>query len=82
MYQGKPLIVLAAFTIGEVYVKMAGRLERASTEVELVAMVREGGSMSAVEDDTVGEKRERSSMKFPAATFVGVRGRWRNTVTS
>lgn len=66
---------------------MAGRRERARVvvvfglwEEEVVgrAEAEAEGVVVAVE----GARRERSSMKFPAATLEGVRGRWRVRVMS
>ena len=63
---------------------IAGRLERVSTDAEVFVGLMEEVRESAAEirEGSPGEWRERSSMKFPAARLLGVRGRWRKSVMS
>lgn len=50
--------------------------------VVLVVEEREEGRIEEGVPVVEGPRRERSSMKFPAARFEGVRGRWRLRVMS
>ena len=82
-YHGNPLSVAAVSMSGEVYVRIAGRRDRTSTASEVLNDDREGGAKSAGEDTgLIGERRERSIMKFPAWRLIGERGRWRKRVMS
>lgn len=62
-YNGMYVSLLAVSTMGEAYVRIPGRRDRAisSRDVFLAEIDR-------------CEKRDRSSMKFPAARLDGVRG--------
>ena len=71
----------AVSTTGEVYVRMAGRRERARVVV-VVLVVEEEERIEEAVLVAGGPRRERSSMKFPTARFEGVRGRCRVRVMS
>lgn len=56
---------------------MAGRLDRARTS--RFGFESDGVDVMVAEADDAafGESNDRSSMKFPAARLLAVRGRWR-----
>lgn len=62
--------------------RIAGRLDRASTDEEVLATEREEVTESVADVELVEERSERSSMKLPAARLLGVRGRRRKSVIS
>ena len=63
--------------------RIAGRRELVRIDAELFELVKGEGMRSAGDElAALGDKNERSSMKFPAAKLAGVRGRWRIMLTS